>query len=111
MVKGPKAKPQQVENDYLPVQVRSLNLKANKSFSFGKSANSYNTATLKRESDTHGMNFNHPNNLIYQAHSEQRNWMLKRGKQHQIYYNNDQIQKLRQYFEQMAGEQDHITIE
>jgi len=57
------------------------------------------------------MNFNHPNNMIYQAHSEQRNWMLKRGKAHQVYYNNAQIQKLRQYFEQMAGEEDHITVE
>lgn len=49
--------------------------------------------------------------MIYQAHSEQRNWMIKRGKVHQIYYNNDQIQKLRQYFEQMAGEEDCISVE
>ena len=104
-------KPQKVENDYLPVQVRSLNLGKNKSFSFGKTANPYNSATQKRESDICGMNFNHPNNMIYQAHSEQRNWMIKRGKAHQIYYNNDQIQKLRQYFEQMAGEEDHISVE
>lgn len=52
--KVPKSKPQKVENDYLPVQVRSLNLKTNKSFSFGKTANPYNTASIKRESDING---------------------------------------------------------
>jgi hypothetical protein len=44
-IKAPKPKPHKVENDYLPVQVRSLNLGKNKSFSFGKTANPYNSAS------------------------------------------------------------------
>ena len=37
--------------------------------------------------------------------------MLSRGKAQQIYYNNVQIQQLREYFEQMAGDEEHITVE
>jgi hypothetical protein len=49
--------------------------------------------------------------LIHNADSEKRNWMLKRGKNNMVYYDNDQLKTIKTFFEQIADENDHITKE
>ena len=37
--------------------------------------------------------------LIFNAESEKRHWMLRRGKNNMVYYDNDQLKTIKTYFE------------
>jgi hypothetical protein len=42
-----------------------------------------------------------PNSYLFQPESESRRWMLKRGKDKQVYYDNEQVNKMRKYFKEL----------
>ena len=47
-----------------------------------------------------------PNSYLYQPESESRQWMLKRGKNQMVYYDNQQIKQIKKYFETMGPDED-----
>ena len=42
-----------------------------------------------------------PNSFLHQPDAERTRWMLKRGKDKMVYYDNHQIQKMKRYFEEL----------
>ena len=42
-----------------------------------------------------------PNSFLHQPDAERTRWMLKRGKDKMVYYDNDQILKMKKYFEEL----------
>lgn len=47
-----------------------------------------------------------PNSYLFQPQSDNRQWMLKRGKAKMVYYDNHQISLLRKYFGSLGTDMD-----